>query len=119
MINELINRIFCTRNCAHLAHWRTKSFAQHEALGAFYDDVIDAIDKLVEAYMGASGKVVDELKIPATKPAEDILKHLSDEANWINEHREQIASEIPALENIVDEITAIYLKTIYKLKQLS
>jgi len=119
MLNELIQKVFCTRNCAHLAHWRTKSFAEHEALGAFYDDIIDGIDKLVEAYMGAAGKVVDPLEIPAVKPVKDILSHLSDEANWINEHREHIASEIPALENIVDEITAIYLKTIYKLKQLS
>ena len=119
MIVDLFQKIFCTRNCVHLAHWRTKSYAQHKALGAFYDDIIDGIDKLVEAYMGASGKVIDEFDLPATKPVKDILKHLSDEANWINEHREQIASEIPALENIVDEITAIYLKTIYKLKQLS
>jgi hypothetical protein len=119
MIIDLVQKVFCTRNCVHLAHWRTKSYAQHKALGAFYDDIIDGIDKLVEAHMGASGKVIDEFDLPATKPVKDILKHLSDEANWINEHREHIANEIPALENIVDEITAIYLKTIYKLKQLS
>jgi hypothetical protein len=119
MIVDLIQRVFCTRNCVHLAHWRTKSFAQHEALGSFYDDIIDGIDKLVEAYMGASGSVIDEFDVPTTKPAKDILKHLSGEVAWINEHREHIADEIPALENIVDEITAIYLKTIYKLKQLS
>ena len=119
MIVELIQKVFCTRNCVHLAHWRTKSYAQHKALGHFYEEIIGTTDKLVEAYMGAAGKVIDEFDIPATKPVKDILKHLSDEANWINEHREHIASEIPALENIVDEITASYLKTIYKLKQLS
>lgn len=118
-MEDLIKRIFCTRNCVHMAHWQTKSFAEHEALGAFYDDIIDAIDKLVEAHMGAAGKVIDSFEVPAAKPAKNILSHLSDEANWINENREQIASDIPALENIVDEITAIYLKTIYKLKQLS
>lgn len=119
MINELIQRVFVTRNAAHLAHWRTKSYAQHKALGSFYDAIIDSIDKLVEAHMGAAGSVVDAIEIPQTKPVKDILAHLSDEANWINEHREHIASEIPALENIVDEITAVYLSTIYKLKQLS
>ena len=119
MIEELVKKVFCTRNCVHLAHWRTKSYAQHKALGHFYEDIIGATDKFVESYMGASGKVINEFDVPAAKPVKDILKHLSDEANWINEHREHIASEIPALENIVDEITAIYLKTIYKLKQLS
>lgn len=119
MIEELIQKVFCTRNCAHVAHWQTKSYAQHKALGNFYEEVIDALDKLVEAHMGAAGAVVSSFEIPATKPVKNILTHLSDEANWINEHREHIASEIPALENIVDEITAVYLKTIYKLKQLS
>lgn len=119
MLNELIQKIFCTRNCAHIAHWQTKSYSQHKALGGFYEEIVDALDKLVEAHMGAAGKVIDSFEIPATKPAKNILAHLSDEANWINEHREHIASEVPALENIVDEITAIYLKTIYKLKQLS
>lgn len=119
MIEELIHRTFCSRNAAHLAHWRTKSYAQHVALNAFYDDIIDATDKLVEAYMGAAGKVIGELEIPALKPVKDILKYLCDEVAWIDENRSEIAGGIPAIENIVDEITAIYLSTIYKLKQLS
>lgn len=119
MIVELIQKAFCSRNATHLAHWRTKSFAQHQALGSFYDGVIDLIDKLVEANMGAAGKVVPEFDVPELKPVKDILKHLSEEVAWIDENRSEIASNIPALENIVDEITGLYLSTIYKLKQLS
>ncbi len=119
MAPELICRVFCSRNAAHLAHWRTKSFAEHSALGSFYDDVVDALDKFVEAYMGARGKVIDQFDIPATPQVKEILKHLSEEVNWINQNREAIADEVPALENIVDEIAGIYLSTIYKLKQLS
>jgi hypothetical protein len=119
MINELIQRVFVTRNATHVAHWRTKSYAQHKALGSFYDEIIEALDGLIEAHMGASGDIVDDITIPATKPVKDILKHLSDEAEWIDENREEIAGGISALENIVDNITSIYLTTIYKLKQLS
>lgn len=119
MTEELVSKIFATRNIAHLAHWRTKSYAQHVALGSFYDNIVDATDKLVEAYMGATGKVVGEIEIPASKPVKDILKHLTDEAVWIDENRSEIAGGISALENIVDEITGIYLSTIYKLKHLS
>lgn len=119
MIEEMIHRAFCSRNAAHIAHWRTKSYAQHVALNAFYDDIVDATDKLVEAYMGAAGKVVGEFEIPALKPVKDILKYLTEEVAWIDENRSEIASGIPALENIVDEITGLYLSTIYKLKQLS
>lgn len=119
MIEELVKKVFCTRNATHLAHWRTKSYAQHKALGSFYDKIIDLTDKLVEAHMGAAGKVIEEFEIPAAKPVKDILKHLSEEVNWIDEHRSEIADGVAALENIVDEIAALYLSTIYKLKQLS
>lgn len=53
MIEELISRIFKTRNQAHLSHWKTKSFSEHKALGSFYDDVIDKLDDLVEACQGS------------------------------------------------------------------
>jgi hypothetical protein len=116
---ELISKVFASRSTAHLAHWRTKSYAQHVALGSFYDDIIDVVDKFVEAYMGATGKAIGDVEIPAVKSSKDILKHLTDEAVWIDENRSEIAKGIPALENIVDEIMGIYLSTIYKLKNLS
>lgn len=119
MIEELIHRAFCSRNATHLAHWRTKSYAQHKALGSFYDKITDLLDNLVEAHMGAYGKVIDEFEIPALPPVKNILKHLSDEVDWIDENRSDISGGVSALENIVDEITALYLTTIYKLKQLS
>lgn len=119
MVEEFIHRLFCSRNAAHLAHWRTKSYAQHKALGSFYEDVIEQADEFVEAYMGASGKIIGEFEIPALKPIPDILKYLTAEVNWMNENRVAISGGVPALQNIVDDITNTYLSTIYKLKQLS
>ena len=53
MIEELISRVFYARNVAHFEHWTANgvgAFARHEALGKFYDEVIDAIDKLIREY---------------------------------------------------------------------
>lgn len=115
MVDELIKRVFATRNCAHLQHWKTKSYAEHEALGGFYDEVIDLLDKFVEAYQGANGLVGD---VKLSTGTGEILKCLEDDAVWIAKHREHLATDISALENIVDEITGLYLSTIYKLKFL-
>lgn len=52
MIEQLVSRVFSTRNAAHLRHWSTQSYAEHVALGDFYDGVIDALDALVEARQG-------------------------------------------------------------------
>lgn len=117
MIAELIARVFATRNAAHNAHLRTRSYAQHEALGAFYADVIDAVDTVAEAWMGAFGDL-PELP-PVDMPGEDILAHLREEADWIEVNRAAIADEYDAIANLVDGITAVYLKAIYKLSRFA
>lgn len=118
MIEELVARIFKTRNQAHLAHWKTKSYAEHKALGSFYDGVIDALDGLVEACQGSKG-IIGHVDLSCKDESVDIIKCLTDDANFISKNRTKIAHGVPALENILDEIVALYLKTIYKLKNLS
>lgn len=117
-MEELIARIFKTRNQAHLAHWKTKSYAEHQALGSFYDDLIDALDKLVEACQGSKG-IIGHVDLSCKDESVDIIKCLTEDANWISKNRSKIAHNVPALENILDEIVGLYLTTLYKLKNLS
>jgi hypothetical protein len=116
MIEQLISRVFYARNLAHYDHWRTKSYAQHKALGHFYDDVIEALDDIVEAYQGAFDLVST---IPAPEKSDnDLLKHLETEAAWIEENHEGICKGNRAVGNLVDGVTEVYLTTIYKLRNL-
>lgn len=115
MVEELISRVFATRNCAHLSHWSTKSYAEHQALGEFYDGVIDIVDNFVECYQGNFG-LVGKVKLSADTG--DVLKCLKDDAVWIDKNSSKITDEVEALENILQELTALYLKTIYKLQFL-
>lgn len=118
MIEDLIARVFKTRNQAHLSHWKTKSYAEHKALGSLYDNLIDTLDKLVEASQGAKG-IIKHVDLSCADESVDIVKCLSEDANWISKNRAKIASNVPALENIVDELVGVYLTAIYKLKNLS
>lgn len=118
MIEDLIARAFRTRNQAHLSHWKTKSYAEHKALGSFYEDLIDTLDKLVEACQGAKG-IIKHVDVSCKDESIDIVKMLADDANWISKNRAKIGCGVPALENIVDELVGVYLKTIYKLKNLT
>jgi hypothetical protein len=113
MIEKLISRVFTIRNQAHAQHWATKRYSEHEALGDFYGDVIDSLDKLVEVRQGLFGLIKD---VP-NKP-EDIVNELRSDIIWLTENREKVTSGVPALENIYDELTAVYLKTLYKLENL-
>lgn len=116
MIEEFVSRSFYSRDLTHWEHWRTKSYSQHQALGAFYDDVIDAVDTFVEAYQGRFD-LIGPLPIP-DEYAGDILQHLKLDCEWIETHRDSIAKGTPALENLLDAVSEIYLRTIYKLERL-
>ena len=119
MIEQLIARVFHTRNVAHWSHWRaqgTGSFAKHDALGEFYPDLIEALDTLVEAFMGAYD-LVGTIPAPDSKGS-DILALLQDDAKWIEEHHEEICGGNRAIANLIDTLTGTYLSTIYKLRNL-
>lgn len=116
MIEELVSRVFYSRDLTHWEHWRTKSYSQHQALGAFYDDVIGAVDTFVEAYQGRFD-LIGPLPVP-DEYAGDIIKHLKTDCEWIEKNREDLAQNVAALENLLDSLSDVYLRTIYKLERL-
>ena len=116
MIEQLISRVFYARNLAHYEHWRTESYAQHKALGKFYEGVIDAIDALVEAYQGLNG-LIGSIPSP-TDTKGDSLKILKADAEWIEANHEEISGGNSAVANLIDNVSGIYLTTIYKLENL-
>lgn len=113
MIEKLIEKVFSARNAAHIQHWKTNSYSQHQALGDYYDEVIDGIDKFVEAYQGTFGIVGD-----IAGQEKDVAKMINDDIIWLNKNRSELAKGIPALENILDELTGLHMKTLYKLENL-
>ena len=116
MIEELVTRVFALRNATHLAHWSSKSFSEHKALGKFYDGLIDKIDGIVEAYQGWFG-LIGEVR-PSVFPKGDITAKIREELTWINAHRSKIAKGNTMIENLVDDLMQLYSTTHYKLVNL-
>jgi len=116
-MEEIIGLLFYARNVTHREHLKTKSYAQHMALGSFYDDVIELADKLAEAYQGCEGIMKD---IPYYDKAYNgsIDDFLEKQMDMIEKLRKG-ASERSAIQNIIDEIIGLYLSTLYKLRNLS
>lgn len=115
MINELAARVFATRDAAHLKHWATKSYAEHQALGAFYDDVIDRLDALVEAHQGRFGLMKD-VSLKMVKG--DMVDILNKDVEWITTNHMKICRSVSALTDLLDNVVDLYLTTIYKLENL-
>jgi DNA-binding ferritin-like protein len=116
MIEELVTRVFALRNATHLAHWASKSFSEHKALGKFYDGLIDKIDAIVEAHQGWNG-LIGEVR-PAVFPKGDITAKIREELTWINANRSKIARGNTMMENLVDDLMQLYSTTHYMLVNL-
>lgn len=119
MIEQLVSRVFYARNCAHFQHWRATgvgSYAKHQALGTFYNEIIEAVDDLVEAWQGAF-ELIGSIPTP-TNTKSDILALLEADAEWIEKNHEAICKDNRAVGNLIDTLTGVYLSTIYKLRNL-
>ena len=116
MIEELVSRVFALRNAVHLAHWATKSYSEHKALGNFYDDLIDNIDDIIEAYQGWFGLIGE---VPARiLSKKDIVNVIREEMSWIGNNRDRVAKKNTMIENLIDNMMATYSTTHYKLVNL-
>ena len=117
-INQLAARSFSVRNATQREHWASKgvgSDAKHRALEAFYDAVIEAIDAVIEVDQGMYG-LIGDFTIEDVKP-DDFAKYLLEEAMWIELNRDKF-SKCAATLALIDDLTAIYLRTAYKLTNL-
>lgn len=116
MIEELVGRVFAARNIAHLQHLTTTSYAQHKHLGDFYEDVVKALDELVECYQGQLAPLGDvEILTPDVN---DIAAYLREEGDWIESNRDEIAGDSQSVASLVDALVCIYTRTVYKLERL-
>lgn len=112
---EFVAHSFAVRTAAHVAHLMSRSYAEHVALGDFYDALLDLVDKYAEIHMGLNAAI---LKIPsATPPEMSPVALLTD--YLIAVRKEQKSDrESQALMNVLAEIEELTAQTLYKLRFL-
>ena len=100
----------------HIYHLQSKCYAEHMALGSFYDAVPDLADSVIEAYQGCEGVLINnynnvveykETPIEYLKELKKFIINKSTELFTGNEYRNII--------NEIDAITTLIDSTLYKL----
>lgn len=111
---QFVSLTLLARDLAHLAHWKTKSYAEHKALNAFYDGLLDLIDGFVEQYQGYYNKRMDIRR--SDEQGTEIRKVLDAQVEWIEKNRYEVCDKSEtSLQNTIDEIVALYQSTLYLL----
>jgi hypothetical protein len=115
---EFFGRLFEIRDQIHLKHLRvsgTGAYAQHVALGNFYESLLDLTDELIESYQGKYGIVSIKMSSPKDEDPILIIENLAkllDAGQIYNMFKETW------IQNQLDEISKLCYKTLYKLKNL-
>lgn len=111
---EFVSKALFDRDAAHIAHWKTKSYAEHKALNDFYDELLELIDGFVEQYQGCYGGRMEIKREDGND--DDIRDLLAFRAEWIEMYRYQICEkDETSLQNTIDEILRLYESTQYML----
>ena len=108
-MDELIEFLLTLADDAHKAHLATRSYAEHMALGDFYEGIREDADALFEALI-AMGKVPGGQQ---ENPAE----FLKEQYRQFQEMRD-ICDDDPSVQNLFDTVGGHFMSAIYKLSRL-
>jgi hypothetical protein len=116
---DFMGLLFLGRDVAHSVHLNSRSYAEHKALGKFYEGLPELADSFAEAWQAVHG-LMGPVTLQSAEKNRDILEFLQDQVERIQAGRYEFCDrEETAIQNIIDEIVAHYLSAIYKLRFLS
>ena len=116
---DFVGQLFLARDVTHSVHLNTRSFSKHMALGTFYDEIIDLADAFAEAYQGRHG-LIGPITLTSAKPTKNVIEFLEDSLKQIEAGRYEICDKNDTtLQQLIDNIIEVYLRTLYKLRFLA
>ena len=116
---EFIGLLFLARDVTHSVHLNTRSYSKHVALNIFYDRIIGAADDFAEAYQGRHG-LIGPISLHSAKKTTNVIEFLEDSLKEIEDARYKVCDkDDSSLQQLIDNIVEVYLRTLYKLKFLA
>ena len=116
---DFVGILFLARDVTHSVHLNTRSFSKHTALNIFYDRIIGAADDFAESYQGRHG-LIGPITLQSAKKTNNVIEFLEDSLKQIEDARYEVCDKTDtSLQQLIDNIIEIYLRTLYKLKFLA
>ena len=116
-IGEFIGTMLHSATITHFMHLRTKSYAEHVALGAYYDEIVDLVDGVAEAIQGCYQELIEDYPTAFGNPSVEPLAYILSLKEFVSTMRVKLPQE-SNIQNEVDAIATLIDSTAYKLKFL-
>lgn len=106
------------RTDVHLTHLlqKDKTLATHNAMGIFYEGILDMVDTYIETSMG----IDDSFKLTEVEESMAIANPLGYFKNLYNQiQAERIVVKESFLQNQIDEMSQLIAHTLYRIKNIT
>lgn len=116
-VAQYLSTLFASRTQAHIFHLQSNSYAQHKALGAYYDGIVDATDALAELIQGRYG-IIRGYTSPATfKEDDSTVAYFEALLKYVDLNRKNLPQD-SNIQNAVETVIDLVDSTLYQLKFL-
>ena len=118
LVGTFISTLLHSATLAHLMHFKTTSYSQHMALGAYYEEIPDLVDSLTESIQGAYELIIEPYpSMFGNGNGDDPLAYIISLRNYVRDYRDQMPQD-SEIQNEIDNIANLLNHTVYKLKFL-
>ena len=117
VIGEFIGTLLHSATITHFMHLRTTSYAEHKALGSYYEDIVDLVDSVAEAIQGCYQELIADYPTAFGNPSAEPLAYILSIKDFVANMREKMPQE-SNIQNEIDAIATLLDSTAYKLKFL-
>ena len=99
----------------HIFHNQTRIYSEHIALGGYYDDVLDLIDRLTETYTALYGEIDGYKSAPYIDyvSKDDTVTYFKTLYAYVQKNRVMFTDSF--IQNIIDEISELLTQTMFRL----
>jgi DNA-binding ferritin-like protein len=119
-IGLFLGTLMQSRTQAHVYHLQVQgmgSYAAHKALNKYYDNIVDLIDVIAEAYQGRYGIITGYKMADTIREDNNARMYFDGLSKFVEAIRKQLPQD-SYLQNEVDEVVKLIESTKYKLKFL-
>lgn len=114
-VSEFISVLRNSSPQVHIFHNQTRIYSEHIALGGYYDDVLDLIDRLTETYTALYGEIEGYKSAPYRDyvSKDDTVIYFKTLYAYVQKNRSIFTDSF--IENIIDELSELLAQTMFRL----
>lgn len=117
VVGTFVSTLLHSATLTHLMHFKSQSYSQHVALAAYYEEIPELVDGLVESIQGAYEAIIEPYPSMFGAGDAEPLAYMISLRNYVRDYRDQMPQD-SEIQNDIDGIATLLNHTVYKLKFL-